>query len=254
MGRVTRRPFGVDFSWNMDGSANSWLESTSSKVGISDVWSIALWYKPDALTFTISNLLYRLAGVDDIRLSFRAELANDPMQLLVFDDVGATWKHFQWNNILTVDAWNLIVVTFDNGPDEVKLYNNGVLETPIIVNDNSSTGADSSRTISLGANPTSGDSPTSGKLYALGIWSAALTSGEQLTLASGAGQTVDFFTDWRTDHGNYASSASLQHYYRPGLGANIGRDYGVAASGVMILNQEGGARPLIVQDAPVGPA
>ncbi len=111
---------------------------------------------------------------------------------------------------------------------------------------------DTSRPIMIGSN-LDGSSPASGKFYALGIWSSVLTSGEQLTLASGADATVDFFTDWRTNHGDYASAATLQHYYRPGLGANIGKDYGVAGT-LMPLILEGGARPLIVKDAPVGSA
>lgn len=250
---AVERPFGVDHCVKQDGSDNSRLRSAfAASVGIANVWSVGVWYKPDANAFTIINRIWSIRDADApdiLALTLFGGSTNDPILMNMFDSAGVEFKNLRWDNLAVVNAWNFFMVTW-NGTD-LLLYRDGTLRTPTSTpTDDPGTMADSGRRIGFGVRPNSGAEQASGSLYALGVWSSVLTSGEQLVLAKGHGDTSLRVPDFDVNFRDYVSAANLQHYYRPGFAANIGTDYGVAAS-LMPLVAEGPARPLIVKDAPV---
>ncbi len=71
-------------------------------------------------------------------------------------------------------------------------------------------------------------------MYQIAIWDTALSQADVNFLDSNVGH------DFLTDEGGYTSSANLQHWWRFCFDrGDIGRDYGLAASGTIDINQDG---------------
>ncbi len=247
---------GLEASVDMDGNNISALRTASGAVGIANTWSMGAWFRPDDIQFAKVGSVIQVRGWEgsdqenNILIRIRGNVAGQPVRVDVYDSAAVRIKRFDYlPTPVPRDQWSLILATFDGVADELKLYVNGVERVASSTPDDSpGTLTDTpDRAIGLGNTPSAGSAVASGSFYQGGLWNSVLTSGEQLALyANGDGRNTPFDTQ---------QGASLEHWYRPGFDVpNMGKDYGVATSGVMPLLLSGtfmhAAR--IGRDAPGG--
>jgi hypothetical protein len=197
-----------------------------------------MWWKPDATAFaTVGRLIHwrnAVAGGSQILIQHRGTTGGDPIRVQIAGTVGII-KDFQYGNIVTQDAWNFDVLTW-NGTDLVLIHNGVVANVTSTSTDNAGTMADANRSITLGA-VVNGAEPLSANYHSVGAWDTVLTTAAALELYNaGSGSAVD----WSSNSGLYTSRANLVHWYRLGLNSSvIGYDSGLKG-------------PLITLDTAVG--
>jgi hypothetical protein len=244
----TPQPVSVDF----DGTFGDLLQNTTEQpIGIANAWSIAMWWKPDVTAFaTVNRLIHwrnAVVGGSQIQVDFRGTAGGDPIQIGIGGTVGGFIKLLEYGNIVTQDAWNFDVITW-NGTDLV-LYHDGVVAavTATLV-DTTGTMSDAvGRSMTLGASVV-GQSPLSANYHSVGAWDTVLGSAEQLELYNaGSGSAVD----WSSNGTNYVSRANLVHWYRLGLNSSvIGYDSGLKGPLITLDTAVGINAGDIVADAP----
>lgn len=237
----------VDF----DGSTERLANLTEQAIGVANAFTVACWFKPNATAFTQANRIVSLrrnaAGDNTIILDMRGELTNDPVRVTLADSGGTTIRDYHWESMAVQDAWNLVVFTWDG--TDLLLYHDGTLtaETTQVTSGSGTLTDSANRYTVLGATQAA-VIPFSGRIHSVGVWNSVLTSGEQAELYnSGDGSTVDLGSDGVT----YASSANLQHWWRPGHRyPNIGEDFGKGSSIDVTEDADNITVADIVTDAP----
>lgn len=238
---------------DLDGSTEKVANWDEQSFGFGNTWTIATWIKPQSGSFTQESRVFSIrrgpAALNNFAvLDIRGQQANDPLRVILEDSAGTLFKNYEWDSLLTQDAWGLLVVTW-NGTD-LKLYHNGTL-TPATLSgtDNAGTMADDpNHIVTIGGSTTAGVRNYDGRIHSVGLWDSVLTSGEQAVLYnSGDGNAVD----WGSDGGGYSSSADLQHWWRLGMNQlDIGADSGKAAGIDVMTDAVDVAAVDIVEDAP----
>lgn len=233
---------------DLNGSDEKLAHTTVEQaLGLANAWTAAMWFKPHSGSFTAEKYIMQFRpsiGGNAVLIRIRGHVANDPIYIFNASSGGSIIKAFSYDSLAVQDAWNLLVLTWD-GTDLV-LYHDGTEQTPTTKDfDNAGTMTDSARGVRLGGSVSR--SYLDGRYFSAGMWSVTLTSGEQAELYSEGGAM-----DWGSNGVTYASSASLQHWWRLGHdSADIGADSGVHGSPVDVMEDaENISAADIVTDAP----
>ena len=201
----------VDF----DGSTEK-LESASSVLGFADTWSIAGWYK---ITNTLSrqDTLWSFEGGasgNNFRVFQRSNLGTAPSIQVFNATTNTVWQAVP----LTAGQWAHIVMIWDTNAF-MHLWVDGVDQGSQVTG--SEVMADDARTIAI-AEASTGVASFLGRCASLGFWNTRLGDLEVPAIYNGG--SINF--DLQADQGNYASAASLVHWYEVGKrpAPDIGKD------------------------------
>lgn len=197
------------------------MTTQSSLLGVANQWTLAIWAKnSSSLSANAQPARLGLSGAQLVRFEKRTGAGGERARLFVRDAVGAI-KDLEYANFWTVDAWVHGVATFDgdamNSPALV--YRNGVFVNPstVTVDDTSATMSDLTREIYVSPS----NAPWAGLVHSVAVWSTPL-SADEIASIHNAKANVNL----NENFANYASSASLVHWFRLGYDVdNIGTDY-----------------------------
>lgn len=223
----------VDFNGSTEFLANL----TNNPLGIANAWTVSTVFKLD--TFAVNQTIFQIPSTTSgNNFSNISIIASGTLGLLVIltDATGtptsANLKSWRWNNVVASATWVNAVVKWD-GADIFLVINGvdqGVPDTKS--DDDAITMADTSRKIFIWADRGSGSSDAGNFLYAA-IWDKVLTDAELLE-AWNSGVAGSF--NLGADSGDYASSANLQHWWRPCADdTDIGKDSGIASTLIDVL-------------------
>ena len=217
-------------SVDLNGDTEGLGTATETAIGIVNVWSIGIWFKPTddgvAGSFSWDKIMCRIGpnvGTSRIDWELQGGEVNAPYWLNMSKEPFGTLKRYTWESQAVEGAWNFAVITWDG--TDLLLYQDGAVQTPTTTPiDDTGAQSDSDRGVWVHQN-SSNDKQMEGRIHSMGIWSVAMASGEIAELFSGASAI-----DWASSSGDYVSSASLQHWWRFGHDSgDIGKDYGKAA-------------------------
>lgn len=217
-------------SVDLDGSTENLLNSTNQLIGISEPFSIAIWWKPTTATADMALVdISRAVTANSIRIRYVADVGTRPIEVSLRNGAGTLVQSKDWDIGDVTGLWTLTIVTWDFAGFPLSLFHNGVDQgapdsTAANTLDNM---ADSTRNIGIGALFNAG-LKFNGRIHSVGVWNSALTAAEVTALYnSGNGAVVN----WASNSGNYVSSANLVHWWRLGHNSlDIGKDYGVGTA------------------------
>ena len=221
-------PSADHFSIDMNGS-NEYLGkfNYNFNANVVNAWSWVQWVYPRSGVFAATSAFYELkqtvGGVSWILFHVLGATANDPFRVRLTDTGGSVLKDYRWDNLLTQDAWNHLVVTWQ-GNATLKLYLNGTLTAETSKpTDNSAAMDDQIRDHAVGAT-IAGASHSDAIFYETGLFSVVLDQ-DNVTAIYNDGKAG---FDLQSDSGNYNQSSALEHYWKHGDDPDdIGKDYGV---------------------------
>ena len=199
-------------SLNFEDTALDILTSGSAAdVGIANVWSIGLWFRPEILTDTQTPFAIRRDADGANAIFFQTRNSNE-FRILTQDSVVVAIKDFRFVAVPSgaIRKWVYWLATWD-GTDLIG-YRGGAAQTPTSTPiDNAGTMTNIDRIIKLGGSDATGT--FNGKIHQLQIWNSVLGANEVASLYNqGMGSTVDSSVNF----GDYLSSANLIHWYRLG--------------------------------------
>lgn len=213
--------FSQTFSIDFDGVAEDMGGPGTTLVGIADVFSIGGWVN-------FGNTL----GRQDTWFTIEGGAGSD-MAMFQRSNVGAP-PSFQFfgngNNIvipslpITASTWHHAILTWNTNAD-VKLYIDGSqFGGPL---SGVGTFADVNRLVQIG-DASTGVPNALMKAANLAIWTTILAGPEVVTLFNAGSINIDL----RVDQGNYASSATLEHFWPIGKDPSplLGQDLGVGTA------------------------
>jgi hypothetical protein len=110
-------------AFSFDG--NDYVTTNDRVLTTVDEFTIATWFKPEA---TGRTLLSQTKDSNTVPAPFDIQLVNtnNKITLVMGDGTGYT-VHTSGNDAFTDDVWQLLVLTFDDTSNELKLYVNNVL-------------------------------------------------------------------------------------------------------------------------------
>lgn len=194
--------------------------------GIRPNFSIGLWFYPGANFNSQTGDLFAIGGADDVIIRQEGGGANDPLEILLYDN-NSLKKDWRWNNLFATQQWYFLVVTWNNTTETIDVYVNGVDQgdPDTKSTDDTCSLSDISANAGLGVNP-AWTNLTNWRIHTCVTWNSVLTGAEILALYNGGkGDAIDY----ATDGGNYSSSANLTHWWKLGYDADpesdMGKDY-----------------------------
>jgi hypothetical protein len=236
-------------------TAESWFTSGNNTLGMANAWSISLWVKStDSLQGARKELWFHGGNVPtDNQISILTLTNNGPdsqLVTLLYDSAGVRHKWFEWDDFFGTAvapdlSWHHIVWTW-NGTD-LLFYDNSVLTAPSTEVENiAGTMTDSPTRSTRWATGAAGSGNVrnwAGNHGHVGEWSSVLTQAEiDLIFAQ------KFAMELASDNGDYTSSATLQHWYRPGYSGLGNIDAGNGTAVDLIANHLGQCN--IVEEVP----
>lgn len=195
-------------------------------LGISNAWSVLLWFKADELPAGVDqynaafklNSLVGTVGRVEIRInhSVNDETMRD-LRIQIVGDGPAFIKDYQWNNVISTEAWHQLVVVWD-GNDLLAFIDTVLQGTPdLTIVDGTGVMDDYSRSVVLGWND------FNGLIHQVAIWSYPLSSNEIASIPEAC-------KDLQTNGAGYLSKDDLQHWYQLNKNTgSIGEDTGNAS-------------------------
>jgi hypothetical protein len=201
---------------------NSIEGAADQDLGFGNLFTVMFWIRPDHTAGNRVIEVQEFLGGDVDRLSFRIAASDtsglvDAVLVRLSSPTVPDFKDWKWDNVLGIDEWSHVVVTWDGTTIEV--YVNAELATVTSKTvDLVDTIGTTQRTIKISENET-----YDGRLHQVAIWNTLLTPTEiqRIYNAGVTGVALD------VDSVLYGSSASLQHWYQLGLDpVSIGLDYG----------------------------
>lgn len=215
-----------DFSSvDLNGLDESFLNVIDFDIGIANIWTISGWIKPLENFVSFRRLISLQDALgnahNNIEILTSDFLGEITCRLL--DSSGTLFKSFVFTDLLTLDSWSFIVLTWDG--TTVKFYHQGVEVIPTFkVVDDSGTMTSVDRRTAIFSD-TSANDFFKGRAHSFAIWNVDLTPAEILALHNG-GKQLDF----GIDRAGYISASNLLHYWRLGKNSetdsNIGEDSG----------------------------
>ncbi len=216
------------------------MQSAQQSIGVTSTVSMMIWFKPDALTVRMGlmglrNTVNSAARID---LTIRGDQATNNLLLLWFDSEGtpAQIKNLQYHDLFSTDTWFMVVATMNAATQAGIVYLNadGALTPDSEAGTSINVPTDVSRSLQVGSETIGGGTYFSGDIHSTAIWSSVLTPAEIVEIYnSGVGGTFDL----NADSGNYASSATLEHWHRIGHNTgNIGKDDATSPGGAGALD------------------
>lgn len=205
--------------------------TTLPSLGFANIWTAAVLWKPDGLGFGDGYSPLSIHGPAPFKNQIT--LVNGPnandLRVFVLREDGLDIKFYEWTGVVTLNQWELTVVTWDGVT--LRLYQNGteVLPTLKIIDDTGEMADDVGRTVIT--------SRFSGRSHSVGLWDIAFTP------AKVAAFSAEPLAQWD----------DALHWFRLGLDAtSIGKDYGtLRGSGIdLTLDAVGIDSSDIVSDYP----
>ena len=211
-------------SLDFDGSTEFLRNSTSQVLGIADVWSIGIWYKPAGLAgldalFEFNNsdspsriIAFFNAAVLNVFLRNSADTINTSRTYNGFG-VNAVWAHLYL-------SWNAAGTGF---PDVFK-------DGSLVGQDSQSSGgnlvqADDLRPVGVATNLNLA-APFAGVIAQMSVWRTIQDAAIASLYNGGNPNSLDL----NSSFGSYSGAADLAHWYRLGHEAspNLGKDFSTA--------------------------
>ncbi len=225
-------------SLELDGAAQE-LRYDNGGVGIvgdfPHIVSLAIWHKPDAAFGSRNGVLFECWEAANptqniIYVKMRHELTPDRVTVKLTDQ-NANATEFEYNNLVTLGAWNLTAFDFgEPGDNLIKLYQGGafVAETTIVTADHATGGSNPKLVFRVGTNYL-------GRIHSIILTSQRWTAAQHAAIAAAGIEQDARDIRWSVNEG-----AILKHWWRPGHDRyGIGRDwlfqrgYGETASPVL---------------------
>ncbi len=211
-------------SLNFEDTALDILTSGSAAdVGIANVWSIGLWFRPEILTDTQTPFAIR-RDADGANAIFFQTRNSNVFRILIQSSTITIIKDFRFVAVPSAQTlrWVYWLATWD-GTDLIG-YRNGAAQTPTSkVTDDAGTMTNTDRVIKLGGNAAIGT--FAGNIHQVQMWNSVLGANEAAALYNnGVGSVIDASRNF----GDYSSSANLVHWYRLGKIATfigMGKDF-----------------------------
>lgn len=204
--------------------------NNSQTLGVADAFTVMVWCKPESNDSNTQNVYCHAndSQAERIHLFRDTSDAAFPWVIDIMNAAGDQ-KTYYFGESLPLDVWYLIGVTWDGTTDTLECFVDGVEVTPVDTTQDDAplVMADGSRQMAVGGKSMLLDHDGfDGRIYSAMTWSTVLTDAEILYLHDGAdGADLDL----TTGKGDYASAASLQHWYKCGhyKSPNIGHDFGL---------------------------
>lgn len=201
-------------SVSLDGVTEYFANTSLQSLGIVNAWSISLWANRQQLL--VDRQIIKIGSTDDSlpnTILLEASGSSD-LKLILLDEVGALFIEFVWEGVFaSLDSWKHIVFTYDGSGFPVTMYLSGTPTFPDLFTVNGfGVMADNARSVFYGAFKVGQEKPFPGYLGHLGIWNTVLPEVEVDEIFDN-GHSIDLTSNF----GNYVSSASLKHYWRPGF-------------------------------------
>lgn len=228
-------PFGTDVRKHisLNGSDEYLAKLSDTTLGFGNTWTMMLQVRPTRASFTTTEGLFTVGPVagksnpNVIEILLDGTTANDPLRIRCIDSGGATtFKDLTWNSFFTVNVGVHIIITFDGsaGGDPIVVYKNGSAVAASGGTNNTGTMTNTARRVVAGNRQQSlGTGHFQGDVGDIAVWSNVLSAAEALDLYNRRASV-----DLSSDSGSYASSATMQHWWRMGFNIlDIGDDYGV---------------------------
>jgi len=192
-------------------------QSATQAVGIANEWSIGFWGKSDIASNEDRFITIQASAstVNQIILSHRTDLANEPMQVSIANSAGTVFKNYLWNWVNLHDTNNSnngmehVIVTWDG--TTLRLFRDGVEWSPNTrTTDNSGTQTDTARRITWFAADNLGVDLSSSCFHSGFVWNKALRPEEINFLFNG----FNPFVDLGVDQYKYNSSQYLKYWWK----------------------------------------
>ena len=220
------RQFNVDMggatiqSIDLDGSTEFLAHTTQSTIGLANEFSINVWVRgTSSAGGTQRDILHTkpsASNVNRISLVLTDDSAASPFNILLYTSAGTLFKDYDFGSF-TVNTWTMLTITWDE--TNLKVYQDGVAQTPTPNTDNSGTMTDTSRVMLVGST-TAPAASWAGFLFSLAMWTTELAAAEITAIDAG---TSTF--NVRENSGDYASRATMTHLYDFRDSSDIGHDY-----------------------------
>lgn len=217
----------------VDGSTDKLGNITEQVIGIANLWSIGVWWKPAVVPFASSEFLFDLrrttAPAAASQISLYHDNNNARLRLDWADTSGTPVEITAWNGFYTGEAGNWVHVLLTWDGTTMFMAKNGVDQgaPDVGVNNPSLTMADDPRQMTFGnfalGHPNSTAS-VEGNIAQAQVWNADVRAAATFLNTSPSSVNLN------ADSGAYTFSGNLAHWYRAGNEAEptIGRDYAEA--------------------------
>lgn len=194
--------FSHEFSLELNGS-ELLRKNANVAVNIVNSWSCFCWVK--ALSGHAGGTLFQIKPVTGSTNQLLITYASDGrVDLTIVDTIGASFKIYQYNTLITSDIWSHVGVTW-NGTD-LKLYYNGSFVAPsTILLDNSITMTGPNRRVAFGGDVDGGTGLLGARIHSASLWDTDLSAGEVSTAHNGGdGSTLDL---------SFVQGDNLKHWW-----------------------------------------
>jgi hypothetical protein len=97
------------YSLDFNGTDEDQFSNTGAgAIGITNSWSISVWFQPDATDLTRFNRAFAIgpgSTANDIHLDLRGDMANDPLHVNLYDSGGTLQKNYTWDSIFSAGTY-----------------------------------------------------------------------------------------------------------------------------------------------------
>ena len=221
---------GSSVSVRLDGEGQYMGRADTNALGIANTWTLGFWAysKPNPEHFSVFSTA---AGRGENEISVHSTdvprttqlLGSRPsdLRVLIKDADGTSIKEYGWGGFFRDSRWVHVFLQWDG--NELAAFNNGftAVTGTAFVNASGTMSDTPARKIFYGGAVGGAVATFSGSLGHFGMWDTLLGADEMGTVVSGG-----FDIDLTVPSGNYVSTGSLQHYWKPGEDpGNIGQDF-----------------------------
>ena len=223
-------------SLNMDGTAEKVMSLNSTDVGCDNEWTLACWFWSDILQGN-DVIMNMCDGSATNQVIVQSTLGNTQLLVDLYNNGGLLRKRYEIAAGIEDNAWGLYAITWKGSTDTLVLTRNGVDLGATKTLDVACTQDANMDTICFGGKYT-GNVGAKGYYHQAFVWSNALTTAELVALYNGG---VGYKVDPTSDFGNYASSATLLHWWKLGFEIeDIGKDYSGSGSPIDLMDNQVG--------------
>lgn len=211
-------------SIDFDGSTEGFLNTTPQVIGIADVWSIGIWYKPSLLSG--NDTLFEINNSDS---PSRIIAFFSGTQLAIFwrDSGDTTNSNVSFNGFGVNGVWAHVYFSWNAaGAGDVSVFKDGA---PIAPTGGSSPNpivmADDLRPVGVGTN-VSLAAKFQGLIAQISVWRTIQDAAIASLYNGGNPNSLDL----NSAFGSYSGAGDLAHWYRLGHEAspNLGKDFATA--------------------------
>ena len=219
-------PQTMSINFPTEGTTDKFLNETEQVIGIANLWSLGVWWKPVVPADSFLCVIGKPA-LNTSRINLYHDNSSNRLRFDIGDTSGTPVEVTAYNNFYTGENgnWVHVLITW-NGTTFFVLKNGVDQGAPDVgVNNPSITMANDTREFS-GGNLIAGGSAASiaGNLAQIQLWNADVRAAA--TVLNTSPSSVDL----NADSGAYTFKGNLAHWYRFGHepAPNLGRDYAEA--------------------------